>query len=72
MFKIFFKHCMYATVFIAALCGIAMAGYEIGYWIAERYPEHPWAWLVVPAVCAIVAVMVYSYEATKTELAFRQ
>jgi len=70
MMKIFFKHFMYAFVFVVSLAWIGVAGYEIGYWIMETYPNSPLAWLVVPFVCALVGTTVYAYEATKTELRY--
>ena len=41
MMKIFFKHFMYAFVFVVSLAWIGVAGYEIGYWIMETYPNSP-------------------------------
>ena len=70
MMKIFFKHFMYAFVFIVSIAWILVAGYEIGYWIMETYPNTPLAWTVLPITCALVGAFVYAYEATKTELRY--
>jgi len=68
--KIFFKHFMYAFVFVVSIAWILVAGYEIGYWIMETYPNTPLAWTVLPITCALVGAFVYAYEATKTELRY--
>jgi len=68
--KIFFKHFMYAFVFVVSIAWILVAGYEIGYWIMETYPNTPLAWTVLPIGCAVVGAVVYAYEATKTELRY--
>ena len=70
MMKIFFKHFMYAFVFVVSIAWILVAGYEIGYWIMETYPNTPLAWTVLPITCALVGAVVYAYEATKTELRY--
>jgi len=70
MMKIFFKHFMYAFVFVVSIAWILVAGYEIGYWIMETYPNTPLAWTVLPITCALVGAFVYAYEATKTELRY--
>lgn len=70
MYSIFFKHFMYATVFAVALCGIFAGGYEIGYWVASRFPNSPWAWTVVPFSLLLLGVIVYAVEATRVDLKY--
>jgi len=61
---------MYAFVFVVTLAWIGVAGYEIGGWIVSTYPDSPLAWLVVPVACAVFGIVMYAYEATKTELRY--
>lgn len=68
--KIFFKHFMYAFVFVVSIAWTLVAGYEIGGWVVKTYPDTPLAWAVFPVGLALVGAIVYAYEATKTELRY--